>query len=260
LQQVFTRWSSLPTSKQTEIWTLELARSVGRKSEEVDKLRREKELAEQETAHLRLQVDELSRLQHPREFKLMPPGTLPLESKLMTDLAESSLNKSSIGYSYMDRNLHIDVVVQRAIGRWKGVVKEARGRNIGINGQRSLSSDSTVGVSHISTPQAGGTGPQSLEPPRSQNHTSQTHNKNQNHAQHHTNSTVTNGADMGSDPDADADADMEEDYVDMNSISQRPPDNSAFRLTNGNSAQENGHGMEGLESPNIVGGYVRIPA
>ncbi|KAL2069472.1 hypothetical protein VTL71DRAFT_14151 [Oculimacula yallundae] len=141
LHNVYTHWASLPQAKRTEIWTLELARGVGRKSEEIDKLKQERDFHKQETAHLKQQVDELSRLQHPREFKLQPPSTIPFDSKLMSGMADQGLTAMCKGFSVLDRHVHLDVLVENVIGRWKGVVKEARG-NGGGNGIGSAGSGS----------------------------------------------------------------------------------------------------------------------
>ncbi|KAF8858022.1 hypothetical protein BDZ45DRAFT_591865 [Acephala macrosclerotiorum] len=249
LHAVFGHWNSLPAQKRSEIWTLELARSVGRKSEEATKLKKEKEFAQQETAHLRLQVDELSRLQHPREFKINPPITMPFDKELMNSLGEMGMNAQVVGFSLMDRNVQLDTAVERAMGRWKGVVKQARGGG-GLSGQRSLSGESSA-PPHSSSSNAA--------PTIQMNHATTNGNG------------ITNGMDgIGSDADADADADMEEDdsYVEM---SDAPPQqgrapeapmasqSANFRLTNGNGQQGHSRGMEGIESQ-VVQGYVRIGA
>ena len=282
LHQAFGHWNSLTPQRRTELWTLELARSVGKKAVEVETLKKEKELITQEAAHLRIQVDDLSRLQHPREFKLLAPTTIPLDSTIMSHLAESGLNMSSTGFNIMDRNLHLDAVVDKVIGRWKGVVKEARGASSGLTTQRSLSGDSTVSTAHMSEFQSTAKPTASnhniiINPNQNQNldHNSQQQNidqpqiQNQNetlsqfqsHNEHHiTTSNMTSGADMGSDPDADADADMEEDdYIDMNTTSHstRPPEGANFRITNG--TPQSG-AMDGLEKSTCVQGYVRIGA
>ncbi|KAH7346308.1 hypothetical protein BKA65DRAFT_274538 [Rhexocercosporidium sp. MPI-PUGE-AT-0058] len=286
LHNVYTHWISLPQAKRSEIWTLELARGVSRKSEEIDKLKKERDFHKQETAHMKQQVDELSRLQHPREFKLQPPSTIPLDAPLMNNLAEMGLTEPSKGFSLLDRHVHLDVLIDRVIGRWRGVVREARGNgNVGgMAAQRSLS---------------GGSSHSASLPPLVQSQ-SQNHNHSQSQAQSHAHSqpplqvqtqqpqqaptittpqpTPTIAMDssnlispsnhdmdgMGSDADADADADMDDDdsYVDMNVNDTMPPQNSSagFRLSNnGNGDRGLSTGMEGLENQ-VVQGYVRIGA
>jgi hypothetical protein len=246
VHEIYKHWTSLTESRRSELWTLELARSVGRKSENVRTLKEEKELAQQEAAHLRLQVDELSRLQHPREFRLEPPKTLPLDSKMISELTEAHMTHPSIGFNLTDRNLHLDDAVERVISRWKGVVKEARG------GQRSLSGENT----HT---------PPSALPKPSQGHAQ---DLNQNHGPHR---SIKNGTDMGSDQDAECDADMEENdsFVEMGNTShiegQRMPSApmtqaTNFRLSNGNTNGNVNSVMEGIENQTCVQGYVRIGA
>jgi hypothetical protein len=233
LNSVFAQWTSLPPPKRSEIWTLELARSIGRKDQEIQKLKKDKEFNVQQNEHLKIQVDELSRLQHPREFKLSPPTTVPMDPKFVHLLGELGMSNTSVGFNLMDKNLHLDTVIERAIGRWKGVLREARG-NGGLAGQRSLSGESSSAA--VQQP------PASNPPPVNQ---------------------TTNGTGLesiGSDQDADADADMEEDdsFVEMSDVPPRAPmaadiaPAANFRLANGNR-------MEGMEGQ-VVQGYVRIGA
>lgn len=256
LHTVFGHWSSIPAPRRTEIWTLELARSVGRKSEDIKKLKKEKEFAQQEKAHLKQQVEELSRLQHPREFKISPPVTVPCDREFMNTLSEFGLTTQGVGFNLMDRNVQLGTVIERAIGRWKGVVREARGGG-GLSGQRSLSGES------------------SAPPPNSSgSNTTPTTNAND----PSTNGTsLTNGDAIGSDADADADADMEEDdsFVEMADAPPQPQsrapapeppmaETTNFRLANGNVGSgtngQQGRGMEGIENQVIQQGYVRIGA
>jgi hypothetical protein len=280
LHSVFAHWTSLGPSKRSEIWTLELARSVGRKSEENQKIKREKEFAIQEIEHLKSQVDELSRLQHPREFKIVPPSTVPIDGDFMAHLAQMGITAPSIGFSPMDRSVHLDTAIERVIGRWKVVVREARGGG-GMAGQRSLSGDSTASASlppPLSLPSAKSTS--TPISPGNNASTAQTPTINMSMDQpERTNSTLTDNtmdADaMGSDADADADADMEEDdsFVEMSDAPQSQPPATNFRLANGNTnSGANGNGGSGNGSGSgqqasrmngmgeVVQGYVRIGA
>jgi hypothetical protein len=263
---MFGHWTSLAAQKRTEIWTLELARSVGRKSEEVQRLKKEKELSQQETAHLKLQVDELSRLQHPREFRLAPPSTIPIDSNFMSVVGGIGLKNTSIGWNILDRNEHLDKSIERAIERWKGVVKEARGagpNSAGMAAQRSLSGELSTA---LQPPSQNGT---PILPQQHNHHISPT----KANAVSNTisimmnNAPMTNGTDdLGSDQDADADADMEEDdsFVEMTDVGRRAPEaqmaqGANFRLSNGSHEQRN-TGMDGLDNQTCVAGYVRIGA
>jgi len=239
-------------------------------------LKKEKELITQEAAHLRIQVDDLSRLQHPREFKLLAPTTLPLDGKIMREITNSRMVTSSIGFNIMDRNLQLDAMVDKVIGRWKGVVKEARGASSGLPAQRSLSGESAVSTAHMSEFQSvvkpiapshntskiqspnHNSQPQKDHQPQSQNQSESLRQIPSDNEHHITPTLMTNGADMGSDPDADADADMEEDdYIDMNNASHptRPPEGTNFHLMNGNTQSSS---MDGVESATCVQGYIRI--
>ncbi|KAK0120185.1 hypothetical protein ONS95_011591 [Cadophora gregata] len=300
LHNVFTHWNSLPQAKRSEIWTLELARGLGRKSEEIDTLKKERDFHKQETAHLKQQVDELSRLQHPREFKLQPPSTIPFEQPLMRVLGDQGLHTLSKGFELTDRHVHLDVLVERVIGRWKGIVREARGNGIGngLSAQRSLSGGSSHSASLPPQPP--------VQQQQQQQTPTQNQNQNQNHSQPQVQTqsqpqpplqvqtqqsqptpTITtpqptptiamdssnlispsnNDMDgMGSDADADADADMEDDesYVDMNMSTadsvSQPSGSAGFRLSS------NGNGDRGMSTGmeglenSVVQGYVRIGA
>lgn len=240
----------------------------------MQRLKKEKELSQQETAHLKLQVDELSRLQHPREFRLAPPTSIPLDNKVMTEAGEMGVKNSGIGWNLLDRNVHLDAAIERAIGRWKGIVREARGAGPGSAGmaaQRSLSEGSTSSAMAASlnqertpmqTQHSHQVSPHKATPSNSNA------NSNSNSSLHMMRSAMANGADaMASDQDADADADadMEEDdsFVEMADAPLRAPEASMaptanFRLTNGH---EQGRAvMDGLENQACVGGYVRIGA
>ncbi|TGO59287.1 hypothetical protein BCON_0046g00310 [Botryotinia convoluta] len=256
LHSMFGHWNSLPPNKRTELWTLELARNIGRKSEEISKLKKEKELLQQDTAHSKLQVEELSRLQQPREFRIQPPSPLPIDSRLMTELGKLGTTHKAVGLQLMDRSVHLDAAVERAIGRWKGVVKQARAGSgqsgSGMAAQKPLENN----INEVLPPS---------NPP--QLHSTITSQPLQEDAQ-----------DIGSDQDADGDADMEEDdtFVDMTDVNagvQRAPEapmsnTTNFRLANGGinmqgvnaGGNPRGNVMEGIENQNHVQGYVRIGA
>ena len=264
LHQMFAHWTSLPVQKRAEIWTLELARSVGRKFDEAQRLKKEKELSQQETAHLKLQVDELSRLQHPREFRLVPPSTIPMDSRFMAEAGAIAIKAKQIGWSILDRNEQLDKSIERAIGRWKGVVKEARGagpNSAGMATQRSLSGELSTPLQPLSQSRT------PILPQHAQHHSPMKANKPSNSNSNGMNNTaMTNGADdPGSDQDADADADMEEDesFVEMDVRQRAPeaqiPQGAGFRLSNGVNEQRNTV-MDGLENTSCVSGYVRIGA
>lgn len=279
LHAVFAHWNSLTHSKRQEIWILEMARSLGRQSEEIQQLKTERDLAQQETGHLKIQVDELSRLQHPREFKLVSPTTMPINANEISRLGEMGLSRKFVGHDMSCVNLHLDTAIDRAIGKWKIVVKEARGSGNGLSAQRSLSGESAPQNSAPGPSQqtlAPARTPITPNPPQNQNHI---HNTPNNVSMSNSNNnlpvqvqvtdlTSQSNDDMGSDADADADADMDDDdsYMEMNDLPQqnRAPEapmaqTSNFRLPNGNGQNNNGRGLEVLDNQ-VVQGYVRIGA
>jgi hypothetical protein len=178
--------------------------------------------------------------------------------------------EKSIGWSIMDRNVHVDAAVERAIGRWKGAVREVRLGRPGsagrLSGQLSLSGEPLTAHSPAHKNQTG----------LDQNLTHSGANKGR--------VQMSNGPDaMGGDPDADADADadMEEDdsFVEMAEApltsGQRGPEAAmaqaaSFRLANGygsstlhqRQGESAGHRpvIEALKNQECVGGYVRIGA
>lgn len=254
LHSMYAHWISLPASKRMKVWTLELARGVGRKSNEVERLKKEKEQAQQEAAHLRQQVEELSRLQHPREFKIVPPSTIPVSSAIMYQLGELGLGGAhGVGFNLMDRHVQLDTVIERAIGRWKAVVRDARsGSASGLSAQRNFSGDSsTAAPSHTNaenTPVINTHPPEEESPP---------------------NGMEGVISDQDADADADADADMEEDdsYVEMTDTPQQQPgapeapmavQGANYRLSNGTGGR--GNEQRGGMENQVVPGYVSIPA
>jgi len=272
LHIVFTRWTALTPQLRAELWTLALARNIGSKSEEISRLKKEKDYSQQEISHLKLQVDELSRLQHPREFRLSRPETIPFDLKMIRMVGDRSMTeKAYVGWNIMDRNVHIDAVVERAIGRWKTVVKEARNGRPGsagkLSGQLSFTGEPISALSPMQPK------PANVEQSPNPN------GANCGSVQ------MMNGSDaIGNDPDADADADadMEEDdsFVEMSDAplasgqgGTEPAVAQAanFRLANGYGSstphqQQQGNGgrrgpvMEGMENQTCVAGYVRIGA
>lgn len=139
LQSAYAVWETLPAQRQQELWVLELARSVGRKHKDMDKMNQEQHRLKQENANLKSQIEQLSRLQQPREFKLIPPGTIPIERDLITALCEQGLNGGKgVGFCVEDRHLDLSALVSRSIERWKSVITSTRATTTGMNAQRSL--------------------------------------------------------------------------------------------------------------------------
>ncbi|RDW85472.1 hypothetical protein BP5796_03797 [Coleophoma crateriformis] len=260
LRIMFTHWSKFPPAKRAELWTLELARGIGRKSDEIQKLKKEADLKEQRNTHLQQQVEDLSRLQQPREFRISPPSTYGFDRKAMAEMGESGFKWSGVGFSIANRNMPLDSVIERAIGKWKEVVREARGG--GVAAQRLLSGDSTQSVTQAQQQQV-----QQVQPQQPVNNVM-------------ANGTSGGSADsLGSDADADADADMDEDtsFVDMSEVQHRAPEanmsqeqqqQNNYQLTNGDLQHQQQDrqedlrihisGMKGTEKQTCVAGYLRV--
>ncbi|KAI1101261.1 hypothetical protein F4804DRAFT_16068 [Jackrogersella minutella] len=212
-------WESLSVQRRTELWGLELARSVGRRQRDVEKLKEAQYATKQENANLKMQIGQLNRLQHPREFRIVPPATIPIEQSLLAYLGDLGINKGhrGIGLDIEDRHVDLDTLIARAIDRWKTVIVSSRGS--GMAGQRSLDqatptpTSSTPGSGPVSQSQMSGR--QQQQPQRSIPTTS---NAQVNETHSATTAAVT--APMGIAPgtcdndensDQDADAEMEDD-------------------------------------------------
>ncbi|KAI2468175.1 hypothetical protein F4781DRAFT_432593 [Annulohypoxylon bovei var. microspora] len=137
LQSTYHVWEQLSSQRRTELWGLELARSVGRRQRDMEKLKEMHYSTKQENSNLKLQIDQLNRLQHPREFRIMPPATIPIEQSILAYLGDlSHKGRRGIGLDIEDRHVDLDAMVSRAIDRWKTVIVSSRGP--GMAGQRSL--------------------------------------------------------------------------------------------------------------------------
>ncbi|KAL0941812.1 uncharacterized protein CTRU02_204575 [Colletotrichum truncatum] len=155
LQSAFSVWNSLPLQRRNELWLLEMARSVGRKQTEISKMKDAQHKLEQENAHLKSQIDQLNRLQQPREFKLFAPTMIPFDRQLMTHVLETGLSGGvrSVGLRLEDRHLDINDVVVQSIERWKTVITSARAATSGMNAQRSLDQMGSNTTTPTPTPQ-----------------------------------------------------------------------------------------------------------
>ncbi|TQN72176.1 hypothetical protein CSHISOI_03310 [Colletotrichum shisoi] len=155
LQSAFAVWTSLPVQRRNELWLLEMARSVGRKQTEIDKMKDDQHRLQQENANLKSQIDQLNRLQQPREFKLFSPATVPLERQLLTHVLEAGIKSGGrgVGLRLEDRQLDLNDVVVRAIERWKTVISMNRVANSGMNAQKALDQTNSNTSTPAPTPQ-----------------------------------------------------------------------------------------------------------
>lgn len=204
LQSTYQMWEQLPDSRKSELWTLELARSVGRRQKEVEKLKESQHFMRQETTNLKTQIEQLSRLQQPREFRVMPPATVPFEPATVSYLLEMGLKvHGGIGMNMEDRHLDVGTLVSRAIERWKNVVTSSRGP--GMNQQKPLEQPQPP-------PQAPGPSIQTPSQPKQAPPPSTAPPAVTQDARSSTTGTVTSASAANDDnSDEDADAEMDDD-------------------------------------------------
>lgn len=139
LQSAYTVWDSLPSQRRDELWVLELARGVGRKHKETEKLKAEQHKVSQENVNLKQQVDQLNRLQQPREFKMLSPTMIPIERELIRHAYEQGVKGGkSVGFDIEDRHADLGTLVTRSIERWKNVITSTRVSAGGMGAQKSL--------------------------------------------------------------------------------------------------------------------------
>ncbi|OTA56272.1 hypothetical protein K449DRAFT_336729 [Hypoxylon sp. EC38] len=232
LESTYHVWEQLPAQRRTELWGLELARSVGRRQKEVEKLKEAQYSIKQENANLKMQIDQLNRLQHPREFRILPPATIPIEQSVLSYLGDLGINKGhqGIGLHIEDRHLDLDTMVSRAIERWKSVIAVSKGS--GMATQRPL--DQTTPTPTTATPVSAPIPPSQIAPRQQQRPMPMTSNAQVNEQQ----STATAAAtapmmvptsstsaanDENSDQDADAEMEDDENFTPITPVVAKPP-------------------------------------
>lgn len=157
LDSAFQVWEQLPAHRQQELWSLEMARSISRKRQEADAMKETQQSLKQENANLRAQIDQLNRLQQPREFKIVPPMTMKVDEKIMELWTEAGAGGSrSMGLSKEDAHSDLGIVVSGAIERWKNVIVTMRAKS-GMGTQRPLDDASVplktpTSAAHPTTP------------------------------------------------------------------------------------------------------------
>ncbi|KAI1748594.1 hypothetical protein F4782DRAFT_516646 [Xylaria castorea] len=143
LQSTYHVWEQLSPQRRTELWGLELARSVGRRQKELEKLKEAQYAIKQENANLKLQIEQLNSLQQPREFRIVPPATIPIEETFMNYLLGlGASGVKGVGVTVEERHVDLNTMVARAIDRWKTVIVSTRGA--GMGGQKPLDQVATT--------------------------------------------------------------------------------------------------------------------
>lgn len=143
LQSTYQVWEQLSPQRKTELWTLELARGVGRRQKDLDALKQTQDQTKQENKNLKSHIDQLNRLQQPREFCMMPPATVKFDQELVDyclDLSHRGFK--AVGLHHDDRHADLTTVVSRAIERWKNVIVSSRSN--GMSAQRPLDQPATA--------------------------------------------------------------------------------------------------------------------
>ncbi|KAF7536835.1 hypothetical protein G7054_g4242 [Neopestalotiopsis clavispora] len=238
LQSTYAVWESLPAARQQELWILELARSVGRRQKDNEKLKQTQHALKQESINLQSQIDQLNRLQQPREFRLMPPATVPFDQAFVAHVLHQGLESGytgGIGFNFNDRHADTVEVVQRAIERWKNVIVSSR--STGMSSQRPLEQTATTTQAAATSSSTASSGPnatplaaapsaatpapststqQSQQPVRQQS--TSTNNGSSSDVRPATTAaaSTTTANDEGSDEDADAEMEDDESFAPVN--------------------------------------------
>lgn len=139
IDTTFALWEGLPAERRCELWVLELARSVGKKQHEIDRLKETQHSLRQETTNLKSHVEHLNRLQQPREFKILSPTTVPVPRDLVAYMQGEAVvhGRRTIGLSLDDRHSDLGTMVATAVDRWKNIIVSTRSTNA-LNAQRPL--------------------------------------------------------------------------------------------------------------------------
>lgn len=230
-------WDALPDQRRDELWVLELARSVGRKHTETLRMKDEQHKVAQENANLRQQIDDLNRLQQPREFRAMPPALVSFDKDFVNSLYElgDSTKAKMFGLGHEDRHSDLATIVSRSIERWKGVVTANRATNTGMNAQRSLeeSEPPTEPIRPSVPPRAQSQArtPQQSERPRPLKRVSTTSTTGPPSEQTATSATTTGPPSVAT-SDQDADAEMEDDdsFAILSAQTGKPPPQAPLEI------------------------------
>ncbi|CAK7267057.1 hypothetical protein SEPCBS119000_002344 [Sporothrix epigloea] len=140
LELAYRTWDELSDEQKKEVWILELARGIATKQSEIDKLREERTYLRQEASNYKNQIEQLNRLQQPREYRLAPPAHIPMDEKILFELQDAAVSQGgrAIGLNINDRHSDLNGIVTSAIGRWKNIVVSGRASGTGVAVQGPL--------------------------------------------------------------------------------------------------------------------------
>lgn len=227
LQSAYAVWESLPAQRQQELWILELARGVGRKHNETVKLKDQRHSLEQENANLKSQIDQLNRLQQPREFKLISPTTIPIDRDLISYAYEQGVKGGkSVGFDLEDRHVDLSTLVTRSIERWKDVITSTRATESGMGAQKPLD-QATATVQGPLQPQLRNLSqtpqqPQTHQPPPKRLSTTSTNGPPSEQTTSSVSNTGPPSIEETSDQDADAEMEDDDSFAIMNASPVKP--------------------------------------
>ncbi|KAI0830013.1 hypothetical protein F5Y06DRAFT_208341 [Hypoxylon sp. FL0890] len=232
LESTYHVWEQLPLQRRTELWGLELARGVGRRQKEVEKLKETQYSIKQENVNLKMQIEQFNRLQHPREFRIVPPATIPIEQSVLAYLGDLGINKGhqGIGLRIEDRHLDLDTMVSRAIDRWKTVIAASKGP--GMAAQRPL--DQATPTPTTTASGCAPVPPSQMAPCQQPRPIQTTSNVQVNESQSTTTAAATApmmittsstsaANDENSDQDADAEMEDDENFTPITPVVAKPP-------------------------------------
>jgi hypothetical protein len=142
LAATYSIWNGLGQEQREQLWRLELARSVGRKQQEVKRLKEAQHLLRQEVANLKSQLDQVTQPEQPKPFRIPLPPTLYLDEKLLTRAMEEGIVSRGqyVGVGVGDHQPPLDTLISSIISRWKDVIATSRAATAGLQAQRSLDS------------------------------------------------------------------------------------------------------------------------
>jgi hypothetical protein len=228
LESAYTVWETLPMQRQHELWVLELARSVGRRQKEMETMKEQQHKLQQENANLKTQIDQLNRLQQPKEFKMLSPATIPFERDLVAFAYEQGVKGAkSIGLNMEDRHADLPTLVTRCIDRWKNVIVSNRATT-GMTAQKPLSASQASSATSADSTQSKQSNtplatPQAVQQPQLAKRQSTASTTGA--ASEQTSSASTTGPpSIEETSDQDADAEMEDDdsFAMMNASPSKP--------------------------------------
>ncbi|KAG6007433.1 hypothetical protein E4U21_006022 [Claviceps maximensis] len=185
LQSAYTVWDSLPTQKRQEIWILELARGVGRKHTEIENMKEQQYRLKQENTHLKIQIDQLNRIQQPPEFQLLSPTAISTDRDVVSYAYEQGIKWGKcVGFDVTDRHVDISTLVTKSIERWKNVIMSTRAASDDVDAQSSFAQPIQTPTSHDSSsrPQSQSVSREFRQKQHQQQHQ---HQQQQHHHHHH---------------------------------------------------------------------------